>query len=244
VNKLVSPAASQALREAPLASPHAPALAGFGIPFVGALVAQALLRWLHEIPWIIAIRPLPAFALALGVARVVPLRRSWLLLFGLILGGAGDAAMALRQRSISNLPLFVAMGLFFAGHVGYAVTFFRERAYRPGRVVWAGSLVVVALGAAWILLPRLGSLAGPVAIYATSLTVMAALAALRGSPRPTVSVGATLFFVSDALIGARLAGAPVPGAVIVLGLLAYYLGQYWIARGWARDALSEGVRSG
>jgi uncharacterized membrane protein YhhN len=226
----------------PMAEP-APTLAGFWIPFVGALVAQIALRWLREVPWVIAIRPLPAFALAMGVARVVPLRRSWPLVFGLILGGAGDAAMALRQRATSPLPLFIAMGLFFAGHVGYAVTFFRERAYRPARAAWAGTLVVAALVAAWILLPRLGSLAGPVALYATSLTLMTALAALRRSPRPMVFVGATLFFVSDVLIGARLGGAPVPVAVLALSLPAYYLGQYWIARGWASDALSEDVSS-
>jgi uncharacterized membrane protein YhhN len=162
-------------------------------------------------------------------------RRSWLLTLGLAFGGAGDVAMFLRQRFPA--ALLVGMALFFVGHCCYAAAFFRERAFRLGRALGAGAFVAFALVASLLLLPRLGVLAAPVAVYAASLTAMTALAALRRSPRPMVFAGAALFFFSDVLIGARLAAVGVPTPMLILILPLYYLGQYWIAEGWVRDAI-------
>jgi len=210
-----------------------------GAWFVGGLVVQPVLLLLHAVPWVILVRPLPLLALAAHVARLVRLRRSWPVVLGLVLGGFGDAAMTLRHGPVSSAPLLAGIVLFFLGHASYSVAFFRERGARREGVLGAAFFVVVAHGAAALLLPRLGALALPVAAYAAALTAMTALASLRRSPRRTVLAGAALFFVSDVLIAARLATPAVPFALLVLVLPTYYFGQYLIAAGWTRDALAE-----
>lgn len=206
------------------------------VALVAAFAVQALLFVLPRVPWAIVIRPLPLLVLAAGVARVVPLRRSWPVALGLGLGGAGDAAMTLRHGVGSSAPLLAGIGLFLLGHVCYSVAFFREREVRPRRALLAGAVVVAAIAAGAVLLPHLGPLAAPVAAYTVGITVMTALAALRRSSRWTVFAGAALFLVSDLIIAARLATPAVPIPILALILPAYYLGQYWIAHGWARDA--------
>jgi uncharacterized membrane protein YhhN len=206
---------------------------------IGALAAQLLLAVLPALPFAILIRPLPLLVLAARVVRAVPWERSWPVALGLTLGACGDVAMHFRRGSVASAPLLAGIGLFFLGHVGYSIAFFRERLFRPRRAVGAGLFVVAATVACSLLLPRLGALAIPVAAYAAAITLMTALAALRRSPRPTVVAGAALFFASDVIIGARLATPAVPKALLVLILPLYYLGQYWIAVGWARDAAPE-----
>ena len=203
--------------------------------FLAMLAVQPVLLLVPLVPWAFLVRPLPILVLAAHVARSVPLRRAWPMAVGLAFGGAGDVAMTLR-RSLGETALLAGIGLFFVGHVAYGVTFFRERAPRPARAWWAAAFVALALGAASLLLPRLGALAAPVGGYAVALTAMTALAALRGSPRPTVLAGAALFFLSDVIIGARMATPATPTALLALVLPTYYLGQYWIADGWVRDA--------
>lgn len=205
------------------------------VAFFVALAVQPALAVLPPVPWAFVVRPLPLLTLAARVAREVPLLRSWPVILGLVAGGAGDVAMALRQGG-TGPALVVGMGLFLIAHVAYAVAFFPERGYQPGRAVWATLFVAIALLALLLFVPHLGALAVPVVVYATALTAMTALAALRRSPRRTVFAGAAVFFVSDALIGARLATPAVPAALLVLVLPLYYLGQYLIATGWARDA--------
>jgi uncharacterized membrane protein YhhN len=213
------------------------------VPYLASIALQAALIVLPPIPWAIVVKPLPLLVLAAYVAYAVPLRRSWPLVLGLSLGGCGDIAMHLRHRFTSSTPLLAGMGFFFLGHVCYSVAFFRERAFRRARAFGALVLAAFALAIFFLLLPHLGRLAVPIGVYAASLTAMTALAALRRSPRPTVLVGAALFFFSDVLIGARLARAAVPRGVLALILPTYYLGQYWIAQGWARDAFTRGELS-
>jgi uncharacterized membrane protein YhhN len=203
---------------------------------VAALASQALLFLLPLLPWAVVLRPLPLLVLAAWVARAVPLRRSWPVALGLALGGAGDVAMTLRHGSASSAPLLAGMFLFAFGHAGYCIAFFRERALRPRRALGAALFAGLALAASALLLPHLGPLAAPAGAYALALTTMTALAVLRRSPRSTVLVGAGLFFASDLLIAARLAMPAVPLPVVALILPTYYLGQYAIAVGWARDA--------
>jgi len=209
------------------------------IALAAAFVVQPLLFVLPAVPWAIVLRPLPLLVLAAEVARRVPLGRAWPVALGLALGGAGDAAMTLRHGAASSAPLLAGMGLFSLGHVGYAIAFFRERAYRPGRAAGAGLFAALALAACALLLPRLGPLAAPVAAYAVAITAMTALAVLRRAPGWTVIAGAALFFVSDLIIAARLATPSVPVPVLALVLPTYYLGQCWIALGWARDAARD-----
>lgn len=211
-------------------------------PFLAALAAQSVLLLAPLVPFAFFVRPLPVLVLAAHVARRAPLQRAWPVALGLAFGGAGDVAMTLR-KSMGEAALLAGIGLFFAGHLGYGLAFFRERAPRPGRALWALVFVAAALGAAGLLLPRLGSLAVPVGAYAVVLTAMTALAALRGAASPMVLRGAAMFFVSDVIIGVRLATPAVPTALLALVLPTYYVGQYWIAVGFARDA-GEQERAG
>ena len=79
-------------------------------------------------------------------------------------------------------------------------------------------------------------LAAPgIALYATGLAAMAAMAWLSDFPRSLVSFGALLFAVSDLLIFARL--GPLAGSIVpdLLVWPLYFGGQAMIAWGVARS---------
>jgi uncharacterized membrane protein YhhN len=206
--------------------------------FLGALLVQVVLVKLPALPWAILVRPLPLLVLAVQVAREVPPGRAWPVVLGLALGGCGDAAMTLRHHAATQAPLLVAMGLFLAGHVAYVTAFASDRPFQRRRLPAVSVFVSCAVVATLLLFPRLGELGPPVVAYAAVLIAMTALAALRRSDGPggwRVAAGAALFFVSDLVIGARLATPAVPVPILALILPSYYLGQYWIARGFIRD---------
>ncbi|HEU5036271.1 MAG TPA: lysoplasmalogenase [Nocardioides sp.] len=161
-----------------------------------------------------------------GPAVVVAQAFSW----------AGDVALMREGRR----PFLAGLSCFLAAHLAYVLAF-RARSSEPllsspGRrgVVAAGG--AVAGGMAWAASREDRVVALPVAAYGSTLAVMVAAAAAidQDRGRARVLAGASLFLVSDSLLGARtfLLGGRVPGLDGAV-MATYTTAQWCIADGMA-----------
>jgi uncharacterized membrane protein YhhN len=158
----------------------------------------------------------------------------WLAL-ALALCAIGDAFLAGDPRRW--LPFGLAA--FLAGHLVYALLFWRERG-PAGPLVWIVAPLVVL--AALALLARLWGELGPlkpaVVAYALAIVAMVTGSLLLPSLRWPAAVGALAFMASDAVLsldlfrGARLLGSPRLTAWTVWFL--YFGGQALITYGMLR----------
>lgn len=147
------------------------------------------------------LKPGTLLALILAAAVIDPERdaqRTWFVI-ALVLSLAGDVFLMLPANA------FVAgLGSFLLAHLAYVVGFLLEPRETVAVAV-AAALVVLAAATAGrriVLAARASDdpkIAGPVAIYMSTISVMVVLAA--GTAEPFAAVGAALFFVSDSLIG-------------------------------------------
>ena len=174
----------------------------------------------------VALKPVPALALAAWVAWRCRQRLGRLTAAGLVLSAVGDVLLDAGRF----LPGLFA---FLAAHVAYVAAFLSvERRPALGR-----ALPFVAWGAGAFALLRhgLGSMALPVAVYVAVIMIMLWRAAARiGSPRtPALAAlvglaGALAFGLSDTLIAFDRFDAPIAGVRLPIMLL-YWLGQWGIA---------------
>ena len=186
----------------------------------------------------VALKPVPALALAawVGLRCRPPLGR--LTAAGLLLSAVGDALLDAGRF----LPGLFA---FLTAHVAYVAAFLSvERRPALGRAL---PFVAWGAGALVLLRPGLGSLAVPVAVYVAVIMIMLWRAAARvGSPKtpPLAALvglaGAGAFGVSDTLIAFDRFDAPIAGVRLPIMLL-YWLGQWGIA---ASAVLGCGNRRG
>ncbi|GAA1134693.1 lysoplasmalogenase family protein [Nocardioides aquiterrae] len=149
---------------------------------------------------------------------------------------AGDVALMREGRR----PFLAGLCSFLAAHVAYVVAF-RARSSVPllaspgrRRALGAGSVAALAMAAAAAREDRAFAL--PVAAYGATLAAMAASAAAvdRDRGRGRVLAGASLFLLSDSLLGARtfLLRERVP--VLDSAVMATYTAAQWcIAEGAA-----------
>ncbi|MDP8980188.1 MAG: lysoplasmalogenase [Acidobacteriota bacterium] len=151
---------------------------------------------------------------------------------------------ALLLSSIGDVLLDLDPGLFVFGlcaflsaHVLYTAVFIRHRA-RPFAPSGARIALMVitagyaALFARW-LIPGLGSLAVPVAIYICAITAMVLSALLARFPTSLPVLGTFLFYASDSILAIDRFKTRVP----MRGFLVwttYYFAQYLIANGARR----------
>ncbi|MGP1283259.1 MAG: lysoplasmalogenase family protein [Parasphingopyxis sp.] len=152
----------------------------------------------------------------------------WLLALVMALGATGDVlldAVGMVQGGMA----------FMAGHLIAITLFFRNR--RPqttlSQKLLAILLVPVVIWLSWSF-PADREMATGVALYATPLAFMAALAWISRFSRYLTGIGALLFVVSDQLIFARmgpLADSLIPGLLI---WPLYFTGQAMIAIGVVR----------
>lgn len=149
-----------------------------------------------------------------------------LLAAGLLLAMVGDVAIDIRFEA--GMVGFLAMQVaYIAGFLGLGAAG-RLRRLWPAPVGYAVLWIAVNLA----LGPELGELRLPVLVYSAAICAMAALAVGVGA---RVGIGAALFVVSDALIGAGEAGVDFTGRSALI-MPTYLAGQYLIATGWARAA--------
>jgi uncharacterized membrane protein YhhN len=174
----------------------------------------------------VALKPVPALALAAWVALRCPRPLGRLTTAGLLLSAVGDVLLDFGRF----LPGLVA---FLTAHVAYVAAFLSV----TRRPALARALPFVAWGAGAFALLRhgLGSMAPPVAVYVAVIMTMMWRAAARvggpGSPRLAALVGlagAVAFGVSDTLIAFDRFDAPIAGVRLPIMVL-YWLGQWGIA---------------
>jgi len=90
-------------------------------------------------------------------------------------------------------------------------------------------MLCAALVAAW-LIPTLGSLAIPVALYISAITAMVICAILARFPSSWVVTGAILFLISDSILAVDKFKTPVPLRDYLVWI-TYYAAQYAITTG-------------
>lgn len=138
---------------------------------------------------------------------------------GLALGALGDVALMFDRLFLMGLIAFAA------GHLAYVAAFIGVAGPTP--VSSAVALAVAAGSAIW-LLPRLDrEWRAPVALYIVVISAMLA-AALAPEQALLVSIGASLFAVSDLLV-ARERFIRSDRTNALWGLPLYYAGQILIA---------------
>ncbi|TNE61713.1 MAG: lysoplasmalogenase [Alphaproteobacteria bacterium] len=168
--------------------------------------------------------------LALFVLMNIRSVNHFLLFLALAASVAGDVLLALPIEQA-----FVKGLLAFGGaHVVFLLLYMRNRL--PGREMTrprinAATLVWVATGIAYFLMwPHLGALLWYVVGYSALLALMATSAILSIYPPRLVGLGAILFLVSDALLGARQF-LDVPAVFGYLVWASYYLAQLLMTLG-------------
>ncbi|PWC08027.1 hypothetical protein DF223_01315 [Mycetocola zhujimingii] len=168
---------------------------------------------------------MPMLAVAVLCADVLRFgRRAWLLLAALALSCVGDVALL----SNSSTAFVIGLSSFLLAHLAYIVIFAgatgagRPRFWGLVYVAWLVALLLV-------LVPHLDALLVPVIGYGFVIAGMA-IAATRCAPK--VTVGATLFLLSDSLLAINRfvpdANLWQPGFLI---MLTYIAGQALIAWG-------------
>jgi uncharacterized membrane protein YhhN len=134
--------------------------------------------------------------------------------------------------------LFVfGLGSFLVAHLVYISVFVRNRSRTVPlgvpRLLAAALVLLYSIAVSSWLLPTLGNLIVPVAIYMCAITAMVLSAILARFPNPWVAVGAILFLVSDSLLAVNKFKTPIPYRDVLVWS-TYYAGQYGIAMGFLR----------
>ena len=156
-------------------------------------------------------------------------------------GWGGDVALL----GEGTKPFLAGTGSFALGHVAYLAGFLRQHGHSdlreaPAPRAIAGSWALTAPVMAFMAGRRNRGLGGPVFGYATMLAAMAAAANyldtdLSPTARRLTAAGATLFMVSDSMLGFRkfvLTDAP---PALETGVMATYTAaQFLLSEGAAR----------
>jgi len=137
---------------------------------------------------------------------------------------------------LDPVGLFVfGLGSFLVAHLVYISLFIRDRRRMVPlggtRVLLAVGVLLYSVAVSGWLLPSLGSLIVPVAIYMCAITAMVISAILGRFENPWVAVGAILFLISDSLLAVNKFKTPVPYRDFLVWS-TYYTGQYGITIGF------------
>lgn len=138
-----------------------------------------------------------------------------LLALGVLLSAAGDAFLLDSDRYF-----LAGLVAFLAAHLTYVAAFWSA----PWLAPVAGIVVVGAVGFVALLWPGLGKMRVPVLVYMAAIATMVTKAWGAG---PLAGLGATVFMVSDGILGYDRFRRPVPRRDLAV-MLPYWLGQVGI----------------
>jgi len=153
-----------------------------------------------------------------------------LLFLALLASVGGDVLLEIPHENT------VIRGLtsFLAAHVLFIVLYIKNRMLAEDitalRVRIAAFMWAIAGVAGYFLYPYLGDMSMPVITYSVVLAAMATTALFSKFPVKLVGIGALLFVVSDAVLGARLF-TTVPDYTSYIVWAAYYLAQLLMTLG-------------
>ncbi|MGQ5522557.1 lysoplasmalogenase [Chitinimonas sp. PSY-7] len=163
-------------------------------------------------------------------------RYAGLIRIGLVFSLCGDMLLEVS-------PDFFIWGLlaFLCAHLAYVVAF--VGASRRLALVWLIP-ILLWVGTAYVLLyPHLGELAIPVAVYVSVIGAMlwralALCVKADSSWQWAAALGALFFGISDTILAFNRFHTPWDGANLAV-ILAYWAGQYGIARSVFRPTVGE-----
>ena len=205
--------------------------ASVGIAMVVVFGALAIIGAETKRLWLLAIaKPIATASLLLIVGPPPAYTVEKLVAFGIVFSIVGDALLVIEGEK----AFFAGTSAFLAAQILYAAAFWSMRS--PDRPLAPVAMVVVV--ASGLLVASLwrpaGNLRPAVAVYAVAITLMVvtALGTLGGPMHPLAalcaSIGAVLFYVSDATLAWNKFRKPVRHAALVT-MGVYWLGQIGIA---------------
>ena len=172
------------------------------------------------------------------LAALAARKRARGLAVALAFSALGDALLEFSPE------LFIGgLAAFLLAHVTYTVTFVRR--WQSARIT-PGAVVAACYSAglaAW-LLPEVGTIAIPVAVYVLAITAMVVSAFTARFPNRRVEAGAVLFLISDSMLAVDRFRMPVPLAEWIVWP-TYYAAQLLITTGYLnaveRDTAQPGA---
>lgn len=210
----------------PLAIVAGLAAAGFFVGF-----------WLDIVELRLAAKPIPVLAMAAWVGLNRPDRVGVAVLVGLLWSVLGDVLLEIP----ADLFVFGLLA-FLIAHVAYIVAAVLDTR-RPAPV--RALPVALYCGAVYLwLMPHMGDLTLPVAVYVTVIGLMVWRMAARVDGRPWATlalIGAISFALSDSLIAIRKFWSDFPGGRELI-MLTYWGGQALIAASAVRSRAGAAPR--
>lgn len=197
-----------------------------GLAIVAGAAFFLLLPW-HPYPLSFVLKPSGILVLALiAFLSGKPLSKG--LALGLLFGAGGDILLDINLF----LPGLVSFLISHLIYIALFITVFREAAHRRvGTAPWLAGLAITSAALIAWLLPSLGDMAAPVVIYFTVITLMAAFAYITPFNSLRLPLGATLFLISDALIGITQFRMDIPASDLMIWS-TYFAAQYLIMTGF------------
>lgn len=176
--------------------------------------------------------PLSTLFVLAAILQAHPLPTYYhLVLTGLILGLVGDISLALPGGSAFRMGLVA----FLAGHLLYVLAF--ANLTRPANWIHYANFLILAVSGSifWWLMPHLGKMLFPVALYVFVISVMVsgawAVARNKEIGRAgalVIAIGAVFFYVSDIFV-ARDRFVTDEFLNRLVGLPLYYGAQFLLA---------------
>ncbi|MEE9328715.1 MAG: lysoplasmalogenase [Parvularculaceae bacterium] len=196
-------------------------------PLIFYLSALAYIATLHLTPYPgdFVLKALPALSLAFWVWRSPDSRVRLALIAALLLSALGDILLAFIPRGSDT---FVAgLSAFLIAHLLFSMAFLRAPNRQPRPVYLIVFIVLLSATTAGLLVPKLGSMAGPVLVYSAIITLMT-IASVRYGQLMAMA-GALTFMVSDSLIAFNTFVLADPAlSVRYLIMLTYYAALFLI----------------
>lgn len=161
-----------------------------------------------------------------------------ILLAALAISWLGDVILLFTD--LGEIYFIVGLILFLAAHIMYCIIFNKQKMIRKKQnkpIFIFGSILIAIylIGMVSILMPYLGNLEIPVAIYASVISIMLLFAfngfLVWGNPgNQLVFAGAVFFIISDSILAVNKFYAPIPKSSFLI-MLTYLLAQYLIVVG-------------
>ncbi|SDL85512.1 Uncharacterized membrane protein YhhN [Lentzea albidocapillata subsp. violacea] len=169
------------------------------------------------------VRPVTKTALMPALAVASPPRDP-----GMAVGLAGSWLGDVALLGDSDRAFRTGLFSFLVAHVGYTAALARRSS--PGSRKAVMPIVVASAAGAAVFARAAGPLGKPVGLYALTLgTMVAAASTARGAGARRVLVGAALFAVSDALLGAsRFVLGERAARVASAGVMPTYAAAQWL----------------
>ncbi|UWY26662.1 lysoplasmalogenase [Flavobacterium sp. TR2] len=161
-----------------------------------------------------------------------------ILLAALALSWLGDVVLLFTE--LGEIYFILGLVFFLTAHIVYCILFNKQKRIRKKQnkpLFIFGSILIAfyLIGMVYVLMPYLGDLEIPVAVYASVISIML-LFAFNGFlvwEKPgnlLVFLGAAFFIISDSILAVNKFYAPIPKSSFFI-MLTYLLAQYLIVVG-------------